>query len=197
MAADDHDRTVEGKPSARSVSKLLSLVASGAQIGPIVSSSHLAEGAMPALSEVEFALTMTQNAFSRWMVRCMASAGVEGLAPLDVFLLHTVNHRGRAKTLSDICTILNIEDTHTVSYSLKKLERLDLVTSGRRGKEKTVTISAEGEAACERYRQVREALLVKVLTAMNVDEEELANVAALMRALSGHYDQAARAAASL
>ncbi len=187
------DRTM---PETR-VSQLLSLVASGSQIGPIVSSSHLAEGAMPALSEVEFALTMTQNAFSRWMVRCMKAAGVDGLAPLDVFLLHTVNHRGRPKTLSDICTILNIEDTHTVSYALKKLERAGLVSSGKRGKEKSVEITTEGEAACQRYREVREALLVKVLKAMNVDETELTNLAALMRALSGHYDQAARAAASL
>ena len=182
---------------ADSVSKMLSLVASGHQIGPIVSASHLAEGAMPALSEVEFGLMMVNNAFSRWMVRCMAAAGVDGLAPLDVFLMHTVNHRGRAKTLSDICTILNIEDTHTVSYALKKLERMGIVTAGRRGKEKTITITEQGEQACARYREVREALLVKALNAMHVDETELSSIAALMRALSGHYDQAARAAASL
>ena len=32
------------------------------QIGPVVAASHLASGAMPALSEVEFALTMMVNA---------------------------------------------------------------------------------------------------------------------------------------
>ena len=41
-------------------------------VGPVVSAAHLASGAMPALSEVEFAMTMMVNAYHRWMVRCMA-----------------------------------------------------------------------------------------------------------------------------
>ena len=43
-------------------------------LGPIVSSSHLADGAMPALSEMEFALIVAQNAFARWTTRCMDAA---------------------------------------------------------------------------------------------------------------------------
>lgn len=168
-----------------------------AKVGPVVSASHLASGAMPALSEAEFALMMTHNAFSRWMTRCMASAGVEGLAALEVFLLHTVNHRGREKTLADICLVLNIEDTHTVTYALKKLERRGLVVSGRRGKEKTVSITEAGENACLRYREIREAVLIDALKAIGLDENELSRIAAVLRVLSGHYDQAARAAASL
>ena len=93
------------------------------QVGPVVAASHLASGAMPALSEVEFALTMMVNAYHRWIERCMAASGTEGLGPLDVIVLHSVNHRGRSKTLSDICLVLNVEDTHTVSYALKKLEK--------------------------------------------------------------------------
>ena len=34
-------------------------------IGPLVSAAHLADGAVPALSEVEFALTVATNAFQR------------------------------------------------------------------------------------------------------------------------------------
>ena len=166
-------------------------------VGPVVSAAHLAAGAMPALSEIEFALMMTGNAFSRWMTRCMASAGVVGLAPLEVFLLHTVNHRGREKTLADICLVLNIEDTHTVTYALKKLEKRGLVTGGRRGKEKTVSITEAGEQACLRYREIREAVLINALEEVGFDEEELSHIAAVLRVLSGHYDQAARSAASL
>lgn len=170
---------------------------SGDTVGPVVSAAHLASGAMPALSEVEFALMMTNNAFARWMTRCMTSAGVEGLAALEVFLLHTVNHRGREKTLADICLILNIEDTHTVTYALKKLERRGLVASGRRGKEKTVSITEAGEQACLRYREIREAVLINALKELGLDESELSRIAAVLRVLSGHYDQAARSAASL
>ena len=51
----------------------------------------------------------------------MAAAGMPGSGPLDVMVLHTVNHRDRPKKLADICFTLNIEDTHTVNYALKKL----------------------------------------------------------------------------
>lgn len=166
-------------------------------LGPIVSSAHLASGASPALSEFEFGLTLVSHAFDRWKVRCMAAAGVKDLSSLDVQVLHTVNHRGRAKKLADICLVLNVEDTHTVSYALKKLERLKLIRSGKAGKEKTVTITEAGEKACLAYREIREALLVKSIRSLGLDETVLHDVAERMRVLSGHYDQAARAAASL
>ena len=57
----------------------------------------------------------------------MSASGLSGLAPLEVQILHSVNHRDREKTLGDLCTMLNIEDTHVVSYALKKLVSLDLV----------------------------------------------------------------------
>ena len=166
-------------------------------LGPIVSSAHLAAGASPGLSEVEFGLILSQHAFNRWMVRCMAAAGVPGLAPLDVLVLHTVNHRGRSKKLADICLVLNVEDTHTVTYAIRKLEKLKLVTSGRSGKEKVVSVTTAGEAACKRYATVREELLVKAVRATGLTEAAMSELASFLRALSGHYDQAARAATSL
>ena len=169
----------------------------GAGLGPIVSSRHLAEGASPALSEFEFGLTLVSHAFHRWMVRAMAAAGVADLSPLDALVLHTIDHRGRKKKLADICLVLNIEDTHLVTYALKKLEQLDLVKGERVGKEKAVAITPAGRAVCLKYREVREALLVKAFGATGFDEATMSSLAATMRALSGQYDQAARAAASL
>ena len=167
------------------------------ELGPIVSSGHLAAGAMPALSEFEFAMSMTVHAFHRWMVRGMAAAGTPDLSPLDVLVLHNVNHRGKAKRLADICLVLNIEDTHLVNYALKKLERLKLLKAGRKGKEKTVAVTPAGEEACRRYAQIREQLLVKSVLSTGLDPKRLSEIAAAMRSLSGQYDQAARAAASL
>jgi hypothetical protein len=55
--------------------------------------------------------------------------------------------------------VLNIEDTHVVSYSLKKLAAADLVAGAKRGKE--VFFATTGPAAlCLRYREVREACLM-------------------------------------
>ena len=152
---------------------------------------------MPALSEFEFGLILCSHAFHRWMVRGMAAAGVPDLSPLDVLVLHTIIHRGTKKRFADICLVLNIEDTHLVTYAVKKLERAGLVTSRRAGKEKMIQATPEGLAAGERYRSLREELLVKAVSALGLDESALSRIAAQMRALSGHYDQAARAAASL
>ena len=166
-------------------------------LGPIVSSGHLAAGAMPALSEFEFAMSMTVHAFHRWMVRGMAAGGLADLSPLDVLVLHNVNHRAKPKRLADICLVLNIEDTHLVNYAQKKLERLKLLKAGRKGKEKTVTVTPAGEEACRAYARIREQLLVKSILATGVDPARISEIAAAMRSLSGQYDQAARAAASL
>jgi len=168
-----------------------------AEIGPIVSSAHLAAGASPGLSEVEFGLILAQFAFSRWMVRAMAASGVSGLAPLDVLVLHNVAHRERPKKLADICHVLSVEDTHTVAYSVKKLERMRLVRSRREGKEKVVEVTRTGRDACARYTKVREQLLVGAVKSTGPDEEMLSRLGSFLRALSGHYDQAARAATSL
>lgn len=167
------------------------------QFGPVVSSGHLASGALPALSEVEFGLIMLNHAFSRWIVRCMAAAGVPDLSPIDILILHNIRSRNKSKTMADIALVLNIEDTHVVTYAVKKLERLKLISGGKRGKEKIVSITPAGEAACDRYFQIRETLLVKSVLATEISPENLSAIATRLRALSGHYDQAARSAAAM
>lgn len=166
-------------------------------VGPVVSSSLLASGELPALSEIEFAVTMMVNAYHRWMVRCMAAAGQEGLSSLETLVLHSVNHRERPKTQADLCLVLNIEDTHTVSYALKKLEKAGLIQSGKRGKEKTAEITEAGHDLCIAYKQLRDALLVKPVKELGLDEVELSRLASILRSVSGHYDQAARSAAAM
>ncbi|MBB3065255.1 winged helix DNA-binding protein [Limibacillus halophilus] len=168
----------------------------------IVSSSHLVSETAAELSELEFGLITVSNAFSRWIVRCMAAAGCPDLSALDVMVLHSVNHRGRPKKQNDICFVLNVEDTHTVTYSLKKLSRADLVAGERVGKETLWQATEAGTAACQRYREVRETCLLEAISAfagIRRDElnAEFGEVAELLRALSGLYDQAARSASSL
>jgi len=167
------------------------------EIGPIISSSHLVSEKAVELSEFEFGLIIANNAFERWMTRCMAAAGVPDLNALDVLVLHSTNHRDRAKKLADLCFVLNVEDTHTVNYALKKLEKIGLVESTKKGKEKFFTTSTKGKEACMRYRDIREKCLVNSLQAIGYVPSETTMGARLMRTLSGLYDQAARAATSL
>ncbi len=161
----------------------------------------MSEGA-EELSAFEYGLTMAANAFERWIVRCMAAAGQPELGALDVLVLHCVNHRARDKRLADICFVLNIEDSHTVNYALKKLARLGLVAGDKRGKEIFYATTKEGAALCLKYREVREACLVNSFSAFaggQADDlnDQIGQAADLLRALSGLYDQAARSATSL
>lgn len=185
------------KSGAKSGEGQSSSNAGSLRVGPIVSSAHLADNEAPELSELEFALTIASNAFQRWIVRGTTAAGMPDLSPLDVLVLHTVNHRGREKKLADICLVLNNEDTHTVSYALKKLEKLGLVRSARQGKEKYASVTEEGAALCESYREVREACLVKFADGLSSSGRDISDLAGVLRALSGLYDQAARSAAVL
>lgn len=163
----------------------------------IVSSAHLADGGPAALSEFEYGLILAHNAFSRWVQRCMSAAGQGDLGALDVLVLHSVRHREREKRLADICFVLGIEDTHWVTYCLKKLERKKLVKRLKRGKETFWNVSAAGTRACDSYAMVRNDCLVGVLESLNIDDADLSVLAERLRALSGLYDQGARAATSL
>ncbi len=169
---------------------------SAASAHRIVTSLHLVSRKSPELSEVEFGLTLLGNAYSRWMVRCMAAAGFPDFAAIDVLVLHHVNNQGQEKKLADICFVLNVEDTHVVSYSLKKLAAPGLVESGKRGKEVFFRTTATGRDACERYRQVRETCLLPGFAGGEAENARLGDAGNLLRTLSGRYDQAARAASA-
>ncbi|MDP2023294.1 MAG: winged helix DNA-binding protein, partial [Hydrogenophaga sp.] len=119
----------------------------------IVSSAHLVSPQSAEMSEFEFGLIVASNAFHRWVVHCMSAAGLKDLMPLDVLVLHHVSHRARDKRLSDICFIMNIEDTHLVNYSLKKLVSLGVVVSSKSGKEVTYAATEAGSVSVQRYRE--------------------------------------------
>jgi predicted MarR family transcription regulator len=162
-----------------------------------VSSSHLVSPKSKELSEFEFGLIIAGNAFNRWVTRCMAAAGLKDLTTLDVLLLHHVHHRAREKKLADVCFMMNIEDTHVVSYSLKKLVNMGLVASEKRGKEVVFFTAQKGQDYIQRYREVREACLVAAMSKDGSENAQLRELAGFLRILSGLYDQAARAATSL
>lgn len=167
------------------------------QSNPIVSSAHLVSPQSAELSEFEFGLIVAGNAFHRWIVHCMSAAGLKDLTPLDVLVLHHVTHRARDKRLADICFIMNVEDTHLINYALKKLLNLGVVASSKSGKDVTYAATETGRRHIERYREIRESCLIDALNADDSLNRDIGELARLLRVLSGMYDQAARAAASL
>lgn len=139
-------------------------------------------------------MIITGNAFLKWVVRCMSAAGIGGLGPHDVLVLHAVNHRARGKKLADICMVMNIEDRHIVSYSLKKLRQRGLVEATRKGHETHYSTTPAGDQVCLRYRQVREECLVKSLDWLTDSETVIGSAASFLRAMTTLYGQAERTA---
>ena len=142
-------------------------------------------------------MILAGHAFHRWMVLCAAAAGAPGLSATEVLILHTVHHRGRPKRQAEILLALAIEDTHIATYAIRKLQSAGLVATSRVGKEKLVTATEAGAVLCGRYAEVREQLLARSVDGSGPSAAALSEVAALLRTLSGHYEQAARAAATL
>ncbi len=160
-----------------------------------VTSAHLA-ASYPELSALEFGMIVAWHAFERWMLRCMATAayGKRDLTPVDVLVLHHVHHRNSPKRIADVCFVLNIEDTHVVTYSLKKLSAAGLVHGEKRGKEVFFSTTLAGRELCARYKEVRDACLVPGFARTGEEAERLAGIAHFLRAQAGAYDQASRAA---
>ncbi|MBB2190273.1 winged helix DNA-binding protein [Gluconacetobacter azotocaptans] len=164
----------------------------------IVSSSHLATPGNEDLSEFEFALTVVNHAFQRWVVRGMAAAGLPALSPLDALILHSINHRNREKSLSDLMFTLNLSERHYLNYAMKKLDDLGLVTRRRHGKEVFVSATEKGRGCCEEYARLRRFCLLELIPPDRMTAGvPIVDVAKALRVLTGFYEQASRSAASL
>lgn len=160
-------------------------------------SSHLVSERAAELSELEFALIVSGNAFNSRVARCMCAAGMPGLSVLDILTPHNVNSREREKSLSEVCLVLNVDDSRLVSYALKKLRKLGLVDGVKRGKEIHYGATREGRDIYRKYREVRESCLVETFERLGMNRDEIGDVAKTIRAMSGVYDQASRAASTL
>jgi predicted MarR family transcription regulator len=137
-------------------------------------------------------MIVARNAQEQWVLRCAAAAGMKGYSTTDLLVLHMVGYG--PKRLADICFSLNIEDTHIVSYALKKLQRAKLVESSRIGKDTFFEPSAEGRTFVDDYKTMRKRFLIRALAKFSGGEVELEQLAEMLRVLSGLYEQAARSA---
>lgn len=146
------------------------------------------------LSDLEFAMIVAANGFWKWVVHCAEAAGARGLSALDVLVLHAVNQRARDKRLADICLVLNVEDTHTVAYSLKKLEEQGYVIHQQDGRDRIYAASRDGDALCRKYLDVRETTLVDAFKADDMDFSRLGDTARALTRMARYYSHASRVA---
>lgn len=145
------------------------------------------------LSELEYTLYVVAHGFWRWQTHCAQAAGLRNLGSLDIQVLHTVNHRARNKQLADICLVLNVTERHMVTYCLRKLIDRGLVEFEQAGRDRRYRASKAGDAFCARYRRVREAFLLNVLTRDGADFDAMESATRNLAELSRSYEEAIRA----
>jgi predicted MarR family transcription regulator len=146
----------------------------------------------PLMTQFELAMIVAKHAQEQWGLRCAAATGMKGYSPTDLLVLHMIGYG--SKRLADICFALNVEDTHIVSYALKKLQRAQLVESERIGKDTFFVPTAQGRAFISDYKAVRKRFLIRALARFSGGELELEQLTEMLRVLSGLYEQAARSA---
>ena len=84
-----------------------------------------------------------------------------------------------------------------LAWARALLVKAELLSAEKRGKEVFYRTSPAGAELCEAYRAIRQACFLDGLPRTDISGEELRKIAAQLRAMSGQYDQASRAAASL
>jgi predicted MarR family transcription regulator len=89
---------------------------------------------------------------------------------------------------------LNVDDSHLVAYSLKKLVAAKLVTARRDGRESRYETTLLGDEACAAYRKIRSEFLVRHVRTIANAQNRIEALEVLLVALTGIYDQATRLA---
>src|SRR3546814_12861531 len=100
---------------------------------PLVLSPHLVSPKGAELSEFEFAMIVCWNAFTRWLEKGASATDSGDMTFIDVVVLHQLKHRAKNKKVADICFVLNFDDGHVVTYSLKMFVAGRLAIGGRSG----------------------------------------------------------------
>jgi predicted MarR family transcription regulator len=147
------------------------------------------------LSELELTLTVLWNCVRRWLSQRSNSQAVNGLSDLDVFLMHLLVYRNKRLRGIDMAFALSIDDMHLVSYSLKKLARIGLISSRKVGKEVFYEATDKAQEHYFDFLNDRKKFLEPAMKFLSKDFDVEA-LTAFLRTLSSVYEQAARSAAS-
>lgn len=143
------------------------------------------------LTRMEVAMVRTITAFGRWTAALQKCVSGASLGPEDVWLLHGIRMRGGPQNLSELLLFLNRNDVSTIQYSLKKIEQFGLIerASGKSKREAGYRLTRKGLEATSAYADIREKMLVKLVSEMLISLETLEKTATSLEQMTGVYDQ--------
>lgn len=149
----------------------------------------------PTFPRPEFGLIIAWHAFARWMMRCMTTAGVKDMTPIDVLVLHHASHRDSEKRLAEIPLRARRRGHPRRLLLAAQLAGLGLVQSVKKGRRRS-SPSPSG-AARSAWRTATYARPADArFTGSPEDNAQIGELARPPRTLSGRQRQAARAAST-
>jgi predicted MarR family transcription regulator len=156
--------------------------------------AHTIEESM--LTDFEFSFMHCMHAFERWLLQAARALQLDEISSQEIIILHVVRMMDRGKDASTVAHLLNRDDLSNVQYSLRKLEKLGLITREKFGNTSRYCISERGRDLTERYAAVRRNMLVRQLSQLDSVTDRLENGTELNELLAGFFDVAARRAAT-
>jgi predicted MarR family transcription regulator len=149
------------------------------------------------VTEVEYALMRSFEAFGRWQAECLASVSDFSASGPENALLHIIRMNDRPKSMRDLAHMANREDIPNMQYSLRKLIKGGLVARSGSGRAGVAYEATEfGRTVTDRYADVRAALLIDAVERVPDLAKRLEDAARTLELMTGIYEQAARTAAT-
>ncbi len=149
-----------------------------------------------ALTELEFSLFRSFEAFHRWQAEGMATVTGLAMSGTDNAVLNIIRMRNRSKSIKEIAMLFNRDDLPNLQYTIRKLTKSGLIIKDGPGKQRKgarYKITDKGMRVTDDYIKLRRSVLVDFSKGMGDDLEHAARTLELM---SGIYDQAARIVAT-
>lgn len=154
---------------------------------------HLAaDPQLAALTRLELGVMRMHEAFGGWMLEVHKQAKGPQLSYQDISLLHAVRLRGGTPTLSEMLTFQHRQDLSSLQYGFKKLEAQGLLKKVKAQSKREIAhqITEKGLAITDRYAELRQQTLAKLLAEIPGAEETMHGASSVLERMIGLYDQA-------
>lgn len=157
---------------------------------------HLAtDDAGIAVTDFEYAIMRTHEAFVRWQAECFTAVSGEVLTGQENALLHVIRMHGRPKTIKELMQMTNRQDLANVQYGLRKLVKAGMVSKSGSGRIGVYYASTErGNAICDAYAALRREVLLSEIGEAIQPESDLREATRQLQLLEKIYESAAREA---
>ncbi|MEL7028943.1 MAG: winged helix DNA-binding protein [Pseudomonadota bacterium] len=151
------------------------------------------------VTEFEYALMRSYEAFARWQSECLAAVTGLAMNGVDNAILHVIRMNDRAKGVKEIGRLTNRDDMSNIQYSIRKLLKAGLIEKlGSENRRKGVVYRAteKGAEVTENYAELRRKLLMSFIADVPGLGQNLAAAARTLDIAAGLYEQSGRIAAT-